>query len=453
MRRGPLVVVGDVLLDVDVHGSARRTCPDASAPVVDVASRERRPGGAGLAASIAARANAEVVLVTGVGGQAGADVVRLLGDRVRLAGLPFSGETPGKTRIRSGGRTLLRADSGDGRVLDGPLDPELPGLLRSAGAVLVSDYGRGATANPFLRRALRQLPADVPLVWDPHPRGGVPVGRADLVVPDLAEAVAFTGGSGVDDPALLARALLRRWGCGGVAVTLGAAGAVVVPQAVTGRIPVQPAPPGADACGSGDCFAVITALALADGADPVEAVTEGVRRAGRFVASGGAAQLSEPEPRPGNGGTGTAFEVAERVRRDGGRLVVTGGCFDLLHPGHVRLLERARELGDALVVCLNSDDSVRRIKGAHRPLVGHADRKRLLEALESVTAVVVFDESSPCALLERLRPDVWVKGDDYDVATLPEAEVVHRHGGRTVLVPQIAGYSTSRLLTSLRSAG
>jgi rfaE bifunctional protein nucleotidyltransferase chain/domain len=139
-------------------------------------------------------------------------------------------------------------------------------------------------------------------------------------------------------------------------------------------------------------------------------------------------------------------DVVMRTRARGGTVVATGGCFDLLHAGHVAMLEAARRLGDCLVVCLNSDASVRRVKGPDRPLVSENDRASVLRALASVDDVVLFDEGTPVALLERLRPDVWVKGADYDVAELPEAAVMQRLGGRVVTVPYVAGLSTSSLI-------
>jgi len=142
-----------------------------------------------------------------------------------------------------------------------------------------------------------------------------------------------------------------------------------------------------------------------------------------------------------------------RTRASGGTVVATGGCFDLVHAGHVATLEAARELGDCLVVLLNSDESVRRLKGADRPLVEEADRAAVLEALRCVDAVVVFEEDGPDASLERLRPDIWVKGGDYDASELPEAEVVARHGGRTVILPYVAGRSTTRLIEEAMARG
>src|SRR4029453_17582769 len=151
--------------------------------------------------------------------------------------------------------------------------------------------------------------------------------------------------------------------------------------------------------------------------------------------------------------TADAFDVADRVRRTGGRLIATGGCFDLLHRGHISLLNQARALGDALVVCLNSDGSVRRAKGADRPLVPQEDRARVLNALAAVDGVIIFDEKTPASLLARLQPDVWVKGEDYANRILPEADVVERQGGRVVLLPVGPGYSTTSLVHSARTNG
>jgi D-beta-D-heptose 7-phosphate kinase / D-beta-D-heptose 1-phosphate adenosyltransferase len=139
------------------------------------------------------------------------------------------------------------------------------------------------------------------------------------------------------------------------------------------------------------------------------------------------------------------------VRDQGGTVVATGGCFDLLHAGHVGALEAARALGDCLIVCLNSDASVRRLKGADRPLVPEHDRAAVLAALRCVDAVVVFDQDDPCAVLRELRPHVWAKGGDYAVSELPEAATLAEWGGRAVVVPYVAGRSTTRLIEVARA--
>lgn len=456
MSRSTLVVVGDTLLDADVEGTAERICPDAPVPVLDASGQRQRPGGAGLAALLAARGGHHVVLVTALGADPPARLLaELLAGRVEVVRMPLRGATVCKTRIRAGGQSLLRIDSGNGRAAAGPLGSRAHEALRRCDAVLVADYGRGVAANPTVRGALAELASRVPVVWDPHPKGAVPVPGCRLVTPNEVEARGFAAAAGDEDA--VATTLRDTWRCAALAVTLGARGALLsTPHGCeVVALPGTAASPGQDTCGAGDAFAAAVAGALLHGAGPREAVATAVDAAARFVASGGAATLDAPAPvggtvRPGAGST--ALDVAARLRSGGGRLVATGGCFDLLHPGHLDLLRQARGLGDGLVVCLNSDESVRRSKGPGRPIVPAADRMAMLEALEPVDAVAVFDEDTPAALLERLRPDVWVKGGDYAVADLPEADVVRRHDGEIVIIPVVEGYSTSRLVSAVRTA-
>jgi D-beta-D-heptose 7-phosphate kinase/D-beta-D-heptose 1-phosphate adenosyltransferase len=208
------------------------------------------------------------------------------------------------------------------------------------------------------------------------------------------------------------------------------------PLAVRGR-PVA----AADTCGAGDSFAAAAALAMADGCLPSEAVTAAVAAANRFVGAGAAAAMEFPQPCT----AGIPEPVVDRPRRRGG-LVATGGCFDLLHAGHIAALQAARELGDSLVVCLNSDASVRRLKGAARPLQPQRDRAEVLRALSCVDDVVIFEEDTPAEVLRRIRPDLWVKGGDYTGADLPEAAILAEWGGQVVIVPYLQGRSTSALV-------
>jgi D-beta-D-heptose 7-phosphate kinase/D-beta-D-heptose 1-phosphate adenosyltransferase len=472
---GPLVVVGDALLDRDVDGQVRRLSPDAPVPVLEDLTPSCRPGGAALAARLAAADGVPVVLVAPLGDdEASQTVVALLEPHVTVVRLPLAGTLPEKTRFRTGGRTLLRADRGDGRPGSGGAGPA--GLvtgaaaeaIASAGAILVSDYGRGVTADPQLRSLLERQAAQVPLVWDPHPKGASPVPRTRLVTPNLAEALAAAGlapGADVLPAAVAAaRELGRRWSADAVAVTLGERGAVLV-QGGTGPL-VVPAPPVAatDPCGAGDRFAATAATALRRGALASEAVTSAVVSASAYLAAGGVSRYGRadgdpaPAPAPASGsGSGSALApvpahagedaagLARRVRAAGGTVVATGGCFDLLHAGHVSLLQTARSLGDCLIVCLNSDDSVRRLKGDGRPLNHAADRAAVLTALGCVDAIAVFGEDTPCEVLDQLRPDVWVKGGDYDGRELPEAARLETWGGVAVTVPYLSGRSTTRL--------
>ncbi|MDX6322387.1 MAG: D-beta-D-heptose 7-phosphate kinase / D-beta-D-heptose 1-phosphate adenosyltransferase [Propionibacteriaceae bacterium] len=463
---GPLVVVGDSLLDVDLDGTAERLSPEAPVPVVDLNQRRQRPGGAALAALMAARSGQEVVLVTALAeDDPGRQLAGLLAG-LEVVGMPLDGGTICKTRVRACGQPMLRIDSGTGRATDRPLSRRATEVLDTAGAVLVADYGRGVAAIPGLRAALARQTGRAPVVWDPHPRGADPAPGMTLLTPNASEAEGLAGNS--TDPTGQGRLICRRWRADAVAVTVGERGALLSQQDTGTTTAVPPrqrdaaaAPTTLDTCGAGDQFAVAAAAALLAGATVLEATRAGVDAATRYVYDGGAAALSSTvfadSPLVAAGGSGSVdptpaevLALAEQVRRSGGRVVATGGCFDLLHPGHVSLLQRARELGDVLIVCLNSDASVRRAKGPYRPVVSQQDRARVLTALAAVDAVIIFDEDSPAEVLARLRPDVWVKGTDYAGAELPEEPVVRRHGGRVALLPTVAGYSTTHLVQTVR---
>ncbi|MCU1620544.1 MAG: hldE [Modestobacter sp.] len=448
-----IVVVGDGLLDVDLVGTASRLTPDAPVPVVEDVETRERPGGAALAAVLAAQfaGGREVVLVTPLADDDGARRLRaLLDGRVRLIGIPATGGTPVKQRIRVGDHSVVRLDSGGAVSSFGALPAEAAAAIRDAAAVLVADYGRGTTSAPDVREALSS--ARGPVVWDPHPRGADPMPSVRLVTPNGVEAARVAhaaglevAGDGLAAVGARAQALIAHWEVGAVAVTLGARGALL--SYGEGAPMVVPATPvtGGDPCGAGDSFAAAVTVALAGGAVTGEAVTTAVAAAGAFVARGGAsawdvAPAGAAAPAP------DVDALLERVRTAGGTVVATGGCFDLLHAGHVATLRAARGLGDCLVVCINSDDSVRRLKGPSRPLVTALDRARVLEALEFVDAVVVFGEDTPAQVLDRLRPDVWAKGGDYAGADLPEAAVLQRWGGQAVVLPYLDGHSTTALV-------
>jgi len=453
----PLLVVGDSLLDRDVDGRVERLAPDAPVPVVDQPADRVRPGGAALAALLAARDGRRVTFVTALGpDDAGRTVAELLaGAGVSVLDVGADGPTGQKVRVRAAGTPVVRLDHGGARDLVAAPDGTVLEAVRAARTVLVADYGRGVTSQPQLRAAVGEVAdAGGRVVWDPHPRGPDPVPRTRLVTPNLAEMRRVTGvdAAGLAAIADAAVALGRRWETAGVAVTLGEQGAVLVGADGTPLMVPAPAVHGRhDACGAGDRFAVGVAGAIADGALLSEAVVGGVRAATAFVAAGGAGGPdvmgeANGDPPPAPTSPRCAEDVVTAVRARGGTVVATGGCFDLLHAGHVRLLADARALGDCLVVCLNSDASVRRLKGPGRPVVGEVDRQAVLLALAAVDAVVVFDEDTPERALTELRPDLWVKGADYAVADLPEAELLAHWGGRAVVLPYLDGRSTSAMI-------
>jgi D-beta-D-heptose 7-phosphate kinase/D-beta-D-heptose 1-phosphate adenosyltransferase len=456
-----LVVIGDALLDHDLLGDVERLSPEAPVPVVDTCTERKRPGGAGLAAFLAARDGHEVAFVTALGRDVpGSKLARLLEDAgVEAVDLGLGGSTLQKVRVWGNGRLLLRIDRGDRRPgAIGPPDEAVEAVLDEADAVLVSDYARGVAAEPGLRSLLERTAVRTPVVWDPHTKGSQPVASTRLATPNRSEAVHFAPEPVGDDLRAVARRaelLRRRWRSQAVAITLGAEGALLAD--VTGMpffVRGTPAA-GGDPCGAGDRFAVTASAALAEGALLAEAVERAVTEASRFVAAGGAGSVSqEPAALPGPIEESGAEALAAHVREQEGTVVATGGCFDLLHAGHVAMLEAARALGDCLIVLVNSDESVRRLKGPGRPLIPEEDRVAILQGLSAVDAVVVFEEDTPEVALARLRPHLFAKGADYALDELPEATLVESWGGKAVLLPYVAGRSTTQLIeeAQLRAA-
>lgn len=464
-----IVVVGDVLLDVDLSGDASRLSPDAPVPVVDVGAARRRAGGAGLVARMLqqdlqhGQRGTTVELVTVLSDDDAASTLRAELTGIPLVTGPSGAPTPVKTRIRAGSHPIVRFDEGCGEAPVPPVTEEMLRAVEAADVVLVSDYGRGLPANDQLRALLERIAERIPVVWDPHPSGAEPVPGVAAVTPNLSEAVKAAGSAPggkadvVRAAADAASSLERRWNSRAVVVTLGERGALIHRKGGSAQLPhLVPAPAisAADPCGAGDRFCSTLAVELGAGAALEEATQTAVQRAAEFLSRGGVSTLGEdPAPTQLHGPAVDALRVARETREAGGTVVATGGCFDLLHAGHARTLSAARRLGDCLIVCLNSDESVRRLKGSQRPIMGEDDRAELLGALECVDAVFIFGEDTPEEALAALRPDIWVKGGDYSATELPESALLRGWGGQTVTVPYIPARSTTSLAAALAEVG
>lgn len=457
-----IVVIGDTLLDVDLTGAAERLSPDAAVPVVDVEHRRTRAGGAGLVATFLARDGYDVDLVTVLADDAPARSIREALTGVRIVAGVSTAPTPVKSRLRANGHPIARMDENCAApprpvVTAGMLD-----CLRNAEAVVVADYGRGLAHDDSIRAALSDLAQRVPIVWDPHPRGALPVAGVSVVTPNLAEtsaAAVRAGGAllNASDLRSIARSAEQvrvHYGTGALITTLGSRGALLVSAGAPPHIVSAPVVVDGDPCGAGDRFAASLIGQLARGIEVQDALRPAIAAAAGFLAAGGVATLTVPANRRALGSpASTALEIVQATKAAGGTVVATGGCFDLLHAGHARTLSAARALGDCLIVCLNSDASITALKGPDRPIMAEDDRVSLLLALQCVDAVVVFDEDTPETVLSQIMPDIWVKGGDYAIGDLPEAKRVASWGGQTVTVPFYPGRSTTTLAGALARVG
>jgi D-beta-D-heptose 7-phosphate kinase/D-beta-D-heptose 1-phosphate adenosyltransferase len=438
--------------------------------VVEVSERRYSPGGAANTAMNLAALGAAVRIVGVVGeDEAGRRLRDLLGGAgIDASGLVASPQvtTVAKNRILSGGQILIRIDEVHEAPYPDDVLAELAAAavaqLEGADALLVCDYGSGALLGPVLE-ALRTTERPPLLVVDAHDPLPWAALRPDLVTPNAGEAFALIGraapkhGSRVDVLVEAADTLRARTGAAAVVVTLDKDGTVLLEA--DGSAHRTRADPVAEnqAAGAGDTFVAALTLARAGGvALPASvqlaqsAANVVVHRFGTSVCS--TRDLVEQLGRRGDAPV-TADELVRRVEQDraaGRRIVVTNGCFDVLHRGHTSYLAQAARLGDVLVVAINSDDSVRRLKGPDRPINSEADRASVLAALSCVDYVTVFDSDTPIPLLERLRPDIYTKGGDYTPDMLAEAAVVRGYGGEVQIMEYVSSHSTSAVVQRIR---
>ena len=462
------LVVGDVMLDVFERGRAVRLAPDAPAPVLTDIDTTCSPGGAANVAANLSALGAEVTLLAAIGDDAGGgELLEKLdkggirtGSVIRVLGRT----TVVKKRLVADGATLARVDSGNKNPLEGAVEEDLAEratvLAESADVVVVSDYS-GGTITQKVADALGAIGHECVLLDSKDP---LRLRWQDLAAatPNHLEAQKALDLPVEADPSRIdagavGEALRREIGARAVIVTLAEEGAVVVDEEVTVRVDGRRVA-NPDVNGAGDTFLATLALSLGGGAGPHAAARLGVEAAALAVARPGTASVGMREllqRLPAElvaKRSGGLEEELERVRRSGGKVVFTNGCFDLLHRGHLFLLREARKLGDMLVVGLNSDASARRVKGSDRPVMLEEDRVELLEALPCVDHVVVFDEDTPEALIRHIEPDLHVKGGDHAGDRLAEESAVEEVGGEVIVLPLLPGRSASATIEHIRSS-
>lgn len=467
-----VLVVGDAMLDSYLSGTSDRLCREAPVPIVAVGARVDTPGGAANTAANAAALGARVTLLSVIGDDAeGALLLAALAERgVATAHVTRDPDrrTLAKHRLLAGAQMLVRFDQGStGRLparRERAVAHALGALFARHDAVVVSDYGYGVL-GPLVRAALGAAQRRAPrvVVADSKDLAAYRAAGLTAVKPNYGEALALLGAG----PAGAGRCaaiegrggrLLDLTGAQIAAVTLDREGALFFER---GRPPYRTYARPADhtrAAGAGDTFGAALALALAAGGDVARAAEVASAASAVVVGKDGTAACSAAELRAYLAGgdkrlalPALAARVAEH-RRAGRRVVLTSGCFDILHRGHVTYLNAAKAQGDVLVVALNSDAGVARLKGTGRPINPLDDRAAVLAGLSSVDHIVAFDEDTPAAVVAAVRPDVFVKGGDYTRDMLPEAPLVEATGGAVRILPYVEERSTSSLIERIRAS-
>ncbi len=474
LPRTSVMVIGDVMLDRFVYGPVHRISPEAPIPILTVERELAMPGGAGNVVRNLTALGAAVAFVSVVGDdQAGSDLTGLVGGQPGVEPwllVQGSRATTVKTRFVSQGQQLLRSD----REETGPIHPKLVermmriarDTLAATTVAVLSDYNKGVLSGDVPQQLIAAAKAGGrPVIVDPKGADYARYAGADIITPNRAELGEATGLPVTSEAEIVtaATALRTAHGFGAVLVTRAEDGMTLVDAAGPHHYPAEAADVF-DVSGAGDTVVATLAAGLAAGLDLLVAVRLANIAAGVVVGKVGTAVAREEDllmalsPQGGTlrkvVGRDTAAEQVERWRRRGWRTGFTNGCFDLLHPGHTHLLEQARSQCDRLVVGLNSDASVRRLKGDKRPIQPEAARAAVLASLSSVDLVVVYDEDTPELTLQELRPELLVKGADYTLDKVVGADLVRGWGGRVWLAELLPGFSTTATVAKIaRGAG
>ena len=471
-----ILVVGDVMLDHYIAGQVNRISPEAPVPVVSVAKRWSVPGGAANVARNLVRLGVDVAVAGVVGKDAAADDLRAalaaegIGDGLAVSAVR---RTTCKTRVLAQGQQLLRLDEEISTPLAvaevEALERQIRSLMPGRQAVILSDYAKGvlleAANGVNLCRIVIEEARRLGIAVLVDPKGGDwrRYAGAHCVTPNASE---FDAACGIEAGAKIDRArreslaaeLRTRYGIERLLVTRGPKGmALFCPdeQPVYCRAAVREV---ADVSGAGDTAIAALAASVGKGLPWAESMHLANVAAGVATGKMGTAPVSlaelnealrEQADNPKLFSLPNLCEKIEEWRRKGESIVFTNGCFDLLHPGHISLIRQSAAQGDRLIVGLNSDASVRRLKGPTRPIQNESSRALLLAALSDVDAIVLFDEDTPLELITALRPDVLVKGSDYTLDSVVGADVVQEAGGRVYLARLVDGCSTTGIVRKI----
>ena len=470
-----VLVVGDIMLDRYIHGDVERISPEAPVPVLRHARRYERAGGAANVAMNLAGLGCQAFL----GGFWGSDSEQTeLATILERAGIDTVGvvssslPTISKTRIVGRMQQLLRLDI---ESRDAPpvaetqrLQERATELVTKVHAVVLSDYAKGALSPNLCEAVIRAArKAGIPVLADPKTPDFSKYSGATTVCPNLGELSAATGVPAHRTEDLLAagQALLAEHDFKFLTVTMSEKGISLLRPATASNSGIYHSPARArevfDVSGAGDTVIATLAACLAGGLQVETAVELANLAAGIVVSKVGTVPIAGHELvaslTPSSGiAAGEKVLDFERIklrvaewRASGETIVFTNGCFDLLHVGHIKLLEDCRRFGSKLVLGLNADASVCRLKGSTRPIVGEQERARVMAALAAVDAVVLFEEDTPLELIRALKPNVLVKGGDYTIETVVGHEDVIANGGRVEIVPTVEGFSTTNLVKKL----
>lgn len=466
-----VLVIGDVMLDKFRYGTVTRISPEAPVPVMRVASERTMLGGAGnvLANLVALRCGCGLIAVVGAddAGRHCRQMIEALGVDPDLLVTAPTRVTTLKTRLVSGSQQLLRCDEEDTSPIDPTIEAQLidrfDRALSGYTAVAISDYAKGVLSDRVLRHVIdRCRDANIPVVVDPKRRDLGAYAGVAVIKPNRSELAAFVGTSCADLSAsrIAAQQAMEATGAA-ILLTLSEDGMALFRPGSAMQHFHATATEVYDVSGAGDTALAIFSAGIASGMAMEESAMLANAGAGAVVRKLGTATLSRIELAEAVAGVDgrkigalcTREDAAQQVahwKREGLRVGFTNGCFDIVHAGHIEILRQARARCDRLVVGLNSDASVSRLKGPERPIQAESSRAQVLAAIDAVDLVVVFDEDTPLDLISALLPTELIKGADYTEDSVVGAREVKAAGGRVHLIDLVPGLSTTRAVERIR---
>jgi D-beta-D-heptose 7-phosphate kinase/D-beta-D-heptose 1-phosphate adenosyltransferase len=462
--RASVLVAGDVMLDRYLFGGTGRISPEAPVPVVHVRDTDDRAGGAANVAVNLVSLGVDTTLFGVVGQDDEAATLRSVLEQQKIK-CHFEAvrdwPTTTKTRVQSRGQQLIRLDREEQDVSGSDaLTKSLQKAMKSASAVVLSDYGKGALAEVSTMIDLCRN-ADTPVLVDPKGSAFDKYRGATILTPNQSEFESVAGACESDDQLVeRARNMISDLDLGALLVTRSEKGMLLVEASDEPVFLSTRAREVFDVTGAGDTVIAVLAGALASGESVAAAAALSNFAAGLVVRKTGVASVSPAEIRAalhqrGQGGRDLVSEdelaaLVRDAKQQGESIVMTNGCFDFLHAGHVAYLEEAKSLGDRLIVAVNDDESVRRLKGDGRPVNALQDRMAVLAGLAAVDWVVPFTEDTPARLIQKMLPDVLVKGGDYQPQDIAGAKDILNNGGEVRVLAFREGHSSSNIIDKLR---
>ena len=463
------LVIGDLMLDQYIFGDVDRLSPEAPVPIIKKNKHHNRIGGAGNVALNLIGLGIKPLLIGSIGNDENGKILSSLIKKHNLSikGLiKENGPTTTKIRVMAGHHQIVRID--EEQISFGPNEANIKKIIKyinsDLSCIVISDYNKGFLSASFLKKIIQQANREkIPVLIDPKGKDASKYAGATLITPNKKEAMELTGLTNFDNDLIntALKKINKNYKIKSIVMTQGKDGISHITPKKINTYPTSISKQVYDVSGAGDTVIATLASCIIANLDLSDSFKLANLAAGIVISKLGTVPISREELLDEmesnlNGQKNKIFSLKELLlkisglRAKGQTIGFTNGCFDILHSGHVTYLEKAKSQVDYLILGLNSDSSIKTIKGKNRPIVSEADRARVLCALESIDAVIIFNESTPIKLIKEIKPDVLIKGNDYTPKSVVGAKEIKKWEGKLYLVPLLEGKSSSKIINKIK---